>query len=355
MRFVRTWQAWFYGGGGLLGVVLCVVLFALRPREEVFVFPFKEEDRCGLMDQHGRVRVKPEYISIFKSDEGYFYGQKYLSEVDRFLKVRNGGIMKYVIWDSSGRERNSFIVDYETDISEISEGYVIFYTKGGSMIRPIRGRKKVLTEYIGLGGFSCGLSSAGDPNTDKGGFINPKGDVVIPFVYDSLCSFRDGVATVAIEKEGTDYYGLIDTNGNVIVDTKYDLVFDASEGRCAVWHEGDCFYINLRGEEVLRVPYGQCSSFVEGLAAVKKANHHGYIDSSGALVIPLQFEEAQDFREGLAAVKHRGKWGYINREGEWVIVARFDDARDFDHGIAEVREGSQNGYINRKGEYLWRE
>lgn len=54
----------------------------------------------------------------------------------------------------------------------------------------------------------------------KYGFINSKGKLMLPFKYDSVSYFEDGIT--AVKFDGT--YKLIDVNGNILVDTKEEFL-----------------------------------------------------------------------------------------------------------------------------------
>jgi len=49
------------------------------------------------------------------------------------------------------------------------------------------------------------------------GFINSKGEVIVPIIYDKVKDFDDGIALV--EKDGE--YGFIDKTGKIVVPLKY--------------------------------------------------------------------------------------------------------------------------------------
>ncbi|SNQ43541.1 WG repeat-containing protein [Cellulophaga lytica] len=81
----------------------------------------------------------------------------------------------------------------------------------------------------------------------KIGFINSKGELVIPFKYTDAKDFEDGIT--AVEFNGT--YKLIDTNGKVLVDTKEDdfdfLKEDENKKRIYSFNYGRVKY-NYKGE-----------------------------------------------------------------------------------------------------------
>jgi hypothetical protein len=89
---------------------------------------------------------------------------------------------------------------------------------------------------------------------------------------------------------------------------------------------GECRvgYIDKTGKMVIEPKFSVAKNFSEGLAAVATFGSYdpglgvifgswGYIDKTGKVVIPGEFQDVRSFSEGLAAVKIGGKWGYISR------------------------------------------
>ena len=81
------------------------------------------------------------------------------------------------------------------------------------------------------------------------GFINSKGDVIIPaeYTYFNYCYFNNG--TVVVKKKGKK--GIINKSGLTLVPFKYDTLYNFSNGFAFGKRDGNYYFINLLGEEVL--------------------------------------------------------------------------------------------------------
>ncbi|WP_131725318.1 WG repeat-containing protein [Chryseobacterium sp. Leaf180] len=122
---------------------------------------------------------------------------------------------------------------------------------------------------------------------NKWGFIDKDSLVVIPFEYDFLNPFENGLAYAK-------------NNGKEFFITKNNLKL-----------EGDFEAINI---------------FSEGLASAKKKQKWGFINTQGQFVISPQYDEVDYFRpSGLCAVQKNGKWGFINKKGMEVIAIIYPD------------------------------
>lgn len=169
-------------------------------------------------------------------------------------------------------------------------------------------------------------------------------------------------------------WGFIDTSGKVVIQPKYDLVWQFSDGLARVRYdtpagkamtvEGEQTtylykygFVNRHGDEVISPQFGEASYFSEGfaLAAPPGSDLLGIIDKSGQFVRAPEYEDGSEFHEGLAAVRVNGKWGYVDTSGSWVIPPTLSHAEGFWHGLARVAwaEGAY-GYIDKRGEAVWR-
>ena len=171
------------------------------------------------------------------------------------------------------------------------------------------------------------------------------GDVVIPFKYDWVYGFREGLAGVSLNGE----CGYINKSGKEVVPPKYDDVYNFHEGLASVKLNGKCGYINKSGKEVVPPKYDAAWDFHEGLARVELNGKCGYINKSGKEVVPPKYDETGFFHKGLAGVKLNGKCGYINKSGKEVALPKYDYVWGFNEGLAGVSLNGKCGYINKSG------
>jgi hypothetical protein len=206
----------------------------------------------------------------------------------------------------------------------------------------------------------------------KFGFINTKGQLVIPPIYSSAYSFSEGMAPVS--KNG-EFYGFINKEGKLVIKEKYNFVGHFSEGLALVYKNQKTGFIDKSGKYVIKPDYYGLSlySFSEGLTPIvapkgtlidigdkKVAGYknykYGYIDKQENWIIKPTFYEAKPFSSGFAAVKlkENGKWGYIDKTGKFIIKPRFDflNPPSFKENMLRVRfPNSKYGFLNDKGEF----
>ena len=163
-----------------------------------------------------------------------------------------------------------------------------------------------------------------------GYFVDSEGKILFKKQFEEVDKFSEGLAPV--KQNGK--WGFINTKGEVVVPFIYDkfgLLF--SEGLARVKQNGKWGFINTKGEMVTRCIYDDAAwEFTEGLARVKQNGKWGFINTKGEVIAPCIYNDAWDFSEGLTLVKQNGKWSIINKNGK-VIVA---DCRRFDTRWSKV-------------------
>jgi hypothetical protein len=320
--------------------------------------------KWGFINSSGQIVIKPQFNHVFR---GF---------TDGIAMVRSGAIVGTAKAGEFGRlagevrfidKEGRTVWKYPAPAKPFSEGLAAvcvggrwgmlsevfgaeakwgFINTKGEMVIPPK------YKYIRFS-FSEGLAVFGDPNSINEGYINRKGEVVVEPQYILAFEFSEGLAAVCKE-EG---WGFIDKNGRVVIPLKYESARSFSEGLAPVsikdkknekWG-----FINKNGDVIIPLQYDYAVGFRERLAVVEKDDKWGYINASGDLVIPFRFDDAEAFSEGLAQVKIGNKWGYIDKKGDFVIEPKFYFTSPFTEGFAKVVVSDKLGYIDKQGKYIW--
>lgn len=226
------------------------------------------------------------------------------------------------------------------------------------------------------------------------GFMNEKGEEVIPATYDEVLEFSNEAATlvrkgkawsvinkaneeIVVEAKGFapvgifgfgkrgfsngllvlvqgKLQGVIDTKGKTIHDFKYTTISDFENG-VATAKIGKSFFILKSDGSSMAVPdVIDLDYFKEGLIPFQaKTKLFGYMNVYGKEVIAPTYKAVGYFSNGLAWAKNAdGTVGYIDNTGKNVIEAKFLAAKEFDKtvGIARVKLGAEWMYVRKDGE-----
>ncbi|MBQ2541066.1 MAG: WG repeat-containing protein, partial [Paludibacteraceae bacterium] len=239
---------------------------------------------------------------------------------------------------------------------------------------------------------------AGVDSSNLWGYINEKGEMIIPVRYESAEHFSCGWARVSecnspnsmpigkyIDKNGregnykitnVDYFdwasyfsynrvvffdeglkGLYDENFNVVFSPTYKtLGYNTKDGLICFSSNGNKRgYIDENGEVVIEEQFDMAFAFVDGMANVfKKVNEryrYGIINKKGKFLFDYQWaeitllgQERIAFRDSL-----HGKYGMMNNRGKEIVGAKYTSISPFTNGLACVNRDGKFGYINASG------
>lgn len=170
----------------------------------------------------------------------------------------------------------------------------------------------------------------------KYGLIDDHGELLIPFKYDRIEGFSDGIAIV--KKDGL--YGAINIRKEIIPTNYTDIDYHwPRDGflTASTDNQGSTLY-SVTGKRVATEgEYDLFSVFGNKLVYVKKDNMSGLLDSAGKPVLPLVYDDILSFDSGLARVKKGQKWGLINEKGQVVLPVVYDYINKFDRdGVTQI-------------------
>lgn len=259
-----------------------------------------------------------------------------------------------------------------------------------------------------LGNFHEGLAwvrvSKGVKNQfgtdDWYGYIDNKGNLVTPFIYQSDRNFSDGYACV---RDDNSKYSVIDKQGNTVITlNKGERMGSFSEGLACIYKNDSVGYINKNGELV--IPYFSAyrgDAFCGGLAPIEVTKRSTqYIDKNGNIIIPLKPHRCYGYKDGLFIIRpSNSDYGLMDTKGNIVVPEKYysidglseglcvavmrkeersasgfsvkilsgfvdvingtetippqyEKARPFSEGLAAVRMQDKWGYINKQGQLV---
>ena len=158
---------------------------------------------------------------------------------------------------------------------------------------------------------------------DRYGYLDITGNPVIDFKYLECEDFENGKA-IAIDSEGTH---IIDDKGNIVLTTTEDYLeieTPDENGLCLIRTNDGYGLIDLNGNVVVEPIYDEINNFYDGLAKVELDELYGYINTKGEIIIPIEYEEAVAFTDGIAPVKKDEYWQLIDTTGKSINGYLYD-------------------------------
>jgi len=219
------------------------------------------------------------------------------------------------------------------------------------------------------------------------GFVNRKGEVIIPLRYKDADVFYDGLAFTGDGK----HYGFINTKGDTVISFIYDEGsggFDPSSGLADVSIHDSCGYIDKKGRLVIPRMYRICYDFSRsGYAKVEtsdwkellinrkgqaltdsnRANKklrkqdnvfdgvitsqtgQGRVNKKGDTIIPPIYTTMSIISEHRTIVQKGAKWGIYDDKGHLLAAPKYDYLWHCEEGYILFRLDGKWGYIDKKG------
>ena len=287
-----------------------------RIYETVGAFRLQQGGLFGFINKDGKEIIKPKYYDVCNFSNGLA------------MIVRGS---KYGFIDGNGNEVIAPKFDYfGNNISSFHEGLAAVQINGKWGFINHKGDVIISARYDFANRFSEGYAQIWQ--NEKSTFIDKTGKEISSSKYDispyNISAFSNGLAAVyqASENRNTGKFGFINKKGEIVIPLKYEMAFDFSEGLANIKENGKWYFINKSGMKILKMGYDHIDSFSEGLAHVENGateayfsrigGKNGYIDKTGKELILLKYSAAGNFSEGLAKIMRYDKEGYIDKTGK---------------------------------------
>lgn len=302
-------------------------------------------DKYGFIDKMGNEVIPCVYEQLMEADPNFHDGLALVHQGEKYFFINKEG-------------KEAFPYNYDTGLN-FSDGLALVWkdrkcgyidTKGNEVIA-------LTDKYYGTS-FHDGLAAVGN-NDGKYGFIDKKGELVIPMSFDVdeggvTSEFHEGYAVVCKNEK----YGYIDKSGKEVIPCNYDAAFNFSEGMALVIKEGKFGFIDAKGKEVIPCEYSYANHFSEGIAVVQKGDKYQFIDKTGKVVLDNSYSGISNFQEGFSVVYKEGEkneyftqyvHGFIDKNGKEVIPCIYNTCNLFSEGLAVVEKDGIYGFVDKKG------
>lgn len=257
------------------------------------------EGESGAIESQGAKNIKIGYMNklgetvipaIYDYADDFSEGKAY---------VRSNDFQGFI--DTTGKRlfqckqspNDMFFSDGLVLIIDYDDGKYIFYNSEGKIALEIPTDK-----YSELHGFNDGLAYYEKINNETGdigekGFIDKSGkEVLVLSEFYMVNDFSEGLASVS--KDGK-MYGFINTKGDLVIPCKHkgyidegDIRYshDFHDGVCLIEAEDSLYFINKKNEVVLNIKKGlSCSDMDSGVALVTEYDNATNISTYGIVCI----------------------------------------------------------------------
>lgn len=198
--------------------------------------------------------------------------------------------------------------------------------------------------------FSEGLAAVDashDGESPKWFFINSEFKVHIPYGYDSVGLFKDGLCPVL--KNGVWFY--IGTNGLAAMDGEYIEAGNFHQGYAIVKSYNGAHIIDTKGNRIGVGYYKEISSLGDScFGAIGKADAYwSLFHFNGDTLLKDSFYLVAPSVSGPVLVNRLGGYRFVNLKGEIQFGRAFLEATAYSNGWTSIRMENQWYLMDRKG------
>lgn len=341
-----------------------------------------ETNRYGYLDTSGKWVLRPVYLYttnnfdesggawVKMTDDKYHYinkagkdfgtldstGKEYKLFKDGY-SIATNTTYPYLLINQAGKTLKE--IDDCDGIYTFSENIAGYKSKKTGLYGfiDINGNKIGEPEFTGFSGFADGLAKVYKKLDGKSkiGYINTKGEIVIPIEYKSGSSFDNGWAVVT--KDSNSFF--INKKGELKDPArKYDELIGYRDGFAlgVVKNTGEpntYYYINKEQKEAFSISAKSAYSIWEDVAVINRDTTYELINKKGESVKLLKGIDFLKFtKEGKLAVRSENKWGFIDIKGNQVIPLQYDSCDSFIGDYAKVEMDGKWGIIDKSGKMI---
>jgi hypothetical protein len=233
-------------------------------------------------------------------------------------------------------------------------------------------RNSILRKVYDTGGklmyFYCELAHYDPSNNyikDKYGLLDTDGKVLIKAKYAEISNFSEGVAIV---KNFADQYGFIDIEGKEILKPTFSNLTNIENGRSIVQTSIDTWvFIDKYGNELGQTKSNPKYEFYNGVYKVNSGSFTLFKDRTGKTFMSTPYETYGKFYNNEVVFFYsnkkdgygKRKMGLLDFKGKVIkdptfletdfFMERTQSQNQFFEGLASVKTESGWGYINTKG------
>lgn len=164
------------------------------------------------------------------------------------------------------------------------------------------------------------LRFAVENSENKIALFGDAGNAITGFSIDSLSLFYKGFAIVYQNH----LQGLIDRNGQVKLEAKYNSINVDNEGKILAQLPNEWVVINDKNETIKQLIADEVKSISKKNLIVRKGKVSGIVDGELKIILPIKYEKLEEIEPGKYCAKLNGKMGVVSEKGEEIIPFSFD-------------------------------
>jgi hypothetical protein len=329
------------------------------------VFPVKQGDKWGLIDEKGKKFLPPIYDAIGKIDEFGFAmiqtkdkvglinqrGEVIFNPQFEDIKIINSelfGVKQADNWTIINKEQKIILKEKYNKIELLEDGaFLLFYWENKCGLATREGKLITSAQYDAIQPSPVGTFYI--KKGEKYGIINLDGQEILPPKFDKVK--YDIQSFIFVQNEN--YWGLFDaqTNGVLPLEWQDWVLFSGSIIRLRKKENAVLFDLNTR-QFITNKKYDNYIPYSDDKIVVRQGNKVGLIDLNGRELLRCRYSEIQPFGNDLYRVKNEGNWGIVQDGDSLILPTKYDFITPLSGSVSAIKNGETFGIVNLQGQIV---
>ena len=148
-------------------------------------------------------------------------------------------------------------------------------------------------------------------------------------------------------------WGLIDTEGKLVVEPQYDAIGEFQPSGLAVMQRNGLVGIfDHRPVEVIAPLFEDAKILNKSLISVKTKGSWKVINLKGQTVLPPGFQDVENINEEVIKFKINDQWGLVDKFGNQLCAPKFGAIAPYKKGFFKTKNNSKTGLLNAEGKEI---
>ena len=313
------------------------------------LFAVEKYNKWGYIDTNEKIIIPFEYERPLHVDVHFFAFSEGLAPVVKNGKMGYINQKNEVIIPFSFQEARSFHEGFAA-VKLYEHAYNEHYYGGKWAVINKAGKLVFESECRYIGDFHNGLTKI---KVKKEGYIDTSGKIVIPLIYDDVPAIhlnRDTKGNL-IRVRKDEKFGFLNYKGELVIPF-YSACLKVNDNLIFVKKNNHWIGLDGTGKTIFSNVPELVGTIHYNLITAKSNGKIGFINHKTDTVIPFRYDAVRWQREYRIAVKLDGKWGCIDTLGNVIVPIIYDDVDSYYNELAKVRKDGKWGVVDRLGNLL---
>ena len=188
------------------------------------------------------------------------------------------------------------------------------------------------------------------------GIINTNGQLIVECQYDSIEALKGVDNSLLTEQDGS--YGIVDSIGNVIIENNYQSIEPLSnqyeDGYVVENSDGQFGLIGYSKEVILETNYDDIKNVHSDgqYYIVREGENWEVIDREGTTYLAGDYDDILSVNNGNVIVEDNNQYGIVSTDGTTLVEPQYDSISYTTGNNYKVEQDGKFGVINTSGEQL---